>query len=427
MTHVFNIFSVLAAATGTAETPTGSLAQPGLFGGLLEAFSARALAGLGVSLPQGAGAPGIASFGAAAASDEQPVPGPQPSGAAGESPLAPDSIPGIPGPALASLTTPWEASSEDGDGASNDTPLPGDGFRLGRLPGVREGARAELTLGSEKPTEWPAERPGNPAAPSGDPLARLLEAGRAQLSGERTPSLPLLPEQAAAQAREALLRVQDRIIQQRLQSEPQPSAIAGVQGDSRDRVGALTMAQLANAPEASLARNGKGHPDATAESRSAVWSTPEPKPTSGEVARAMLAQHDTVMASRSGTGTAGDPALDTLRLDPPAQTPAATRLSAAPLGSETFGATLSQTIGDAAHTYAKAEAAQMARAHPSLATEQVVVHLAQAVKEGLDRISIHLKPAVLGRIDVELNLHHDGRVQAVVMAERPETLDLLQR
>jgi len=141
----------------------------------------------------------------------------------------------------------------------------------------------------------------------------------------------------------------------------------------------------------------------------------------------MLAQHNTDMASRSGTGTAGDSPLDTLRLDPPAQTPAATRLSAAPLGSETFGATLSHTIGDAAHTYAKAEAAQMARAHPSLATEQVAVHLAHAVKEGLDRISIHLKPAVLGRIDVELNLHHDGRVLAVVMAERPETLDLLQR
>ncbi len=58
---------------------------------------------------------------------------------------------------------------------------------------------------------------------------------------------------------------------------------------------------------------------------------------------------------------------------------------------------------------------------------QVAIQIASAVRAGIDQISIQLKPASLGRIDVELTVNNDGRVQAVVQAERADTLELLQR
>jgi len=61
------------------------------------------------------------------------------------------------------------------------------------------------------------------------------------------------------------------------------------------------------------------------------------------------------------------------------------------------------------------------------AARQVAVHIARAVENGSDRIRIQLNPAELGRVDVRMEIANDGRVTAVVAAEKPETLDLLRR
>ena len=62
-----------------------------------------------------------------------------------------------------------------------------------------------------------------------------------------------------------------------------------------------------------------------------------------------------------------------------------------------------------------------------LAVNQVAVQIQKAVAQGQDRINIQLKPAELGRVEIRLDVAQDGRVSAVIAAERPETLDLLQR
>ena len=59
--------------------------------------------------------------------------------------------------------------------------------------------------------------------------------------------------------------------------------------------------------------------------------------------------------------------------------------------------------------------------------DQVAVHVAKATAEGIDKINIKLKPASLGQIDVQLEIASDGRIHAVIAADKPETLDLLQR
>jgi len=60
-------------------------------------------------------------------------------------------------------------------------------------------------------------------------------------------------------------------------------------------------------------------------------------------------------------------------------------------------------------------------------TEQVQVQISKAISEGLDKIRIQLKPAHLGRIDVQLDMGQDGKVSAVISADNKATMDLLKQ
>jgi hypothetical protein len=58
--------------------------------------------------------------------------------------------------------------------------------------------------------------------------------------------------------------------------------------------------------------------------------------------------------------------------------------------------------------------------------DQVTVQITKALKAGADKINIQLKPASLGRVDVQLEMAQDGRVTATIMADSRETLDMLK-
>lgn len=59
--------------------------------------------------------------------------------------------------------------------------------------------------------------------------------------------------------------------------------------------------------------------------------------------------------------------------------------------------------------------------------EQVSVNIQKAIKDGADRITIQLRPAELGRIEVRIEVAGDGRPSIHVTADRADTLELLQR
>lgn len=75
----------------------------------------------------------------------------------------------------------------------------------------------------------------------------------------------------------------------------------------------------------------------------------------------------------------------------------------------------------------QAQHAQRNNLPGSAVTEQISVKITKALQAGTDRISIQLKPAELGRVDVKMEMTHDGRVMTVVTAEKQDTLDLLRR
>ena len=59
--------------------------------------------------------------------------------------------------------------------------------------------------------------------------------------------------------------------------------------------------------------------------------------------------------------------------------------------------------------------------------EQVAMQISRAADQNIDRMTVHLKPAELGKVTIELEVGPDHRLHAVISAERSETLDLLQR
>lgn len=83
-----------------------------------------------------------------------------------------------------------------------------------------------------------------------------------------------------------------------------------------------------------------------------------------------------------------------------------------------------QQASEASAPAQQASAPRQAAAAPAA---QVAIHVARAVEDGVRRLEVRLNPAELGRVEVKLDVAHDGRVVAVVAAERQETLDLLQR
>lgn len=58
---------------------------------------------------------------------------------------------------------------------------------------------------------------------------------------------------------------------------------------------------------------------------------------------------------------------------------------------------------------------------------QVAVQVQQAAEDGNDRVSIQLTPHDLGKIEVQLEFGSGGKLRAKVMAENPQTLEMLQK
>lgn len=67
-----------------------------------------------------------------------------------------------------------------------------------------------------------------------------------------------------------------------------------------------------------------------------------------------------------------------------------------------------------------------AAAQPA-ASGQIALQILHSASDGVDRVSLQLHPAELGSVDIELNFEGGGRLSALITAERPETLELLQR
>lgn len=59
--------------------------------------------------------------------------------------------------------------------------------------------------------------------------------------------------------------------------------------------------------------------------------------------------------------------------------------------------------------------------------DQIKVNITKSAVKGVDKIEIQLKPEDLGHIEVKMQIGKDGKLQAHIVASRPETAEILQK
>lgn len=59
--------------------------------------------------------------------------------------------------------------------------------------------------------------------------------------------------------------------------------------------------------------------------------------------------------------------------------------------------------------------------------EQVKVNITKSAVKGVDKIDISLKPEDLGHIEIKMQISKNGKLQAEIIASRPETAEMLQK
>jgi hypothetical protein len=177
----------------------------------------------------------------------------------------------------------------------------------------------------------------------------------------------------------------------------------------------LDAAAVHPQPEAGAAKPGD---DATPKPATETGALPASAANTTSATAPLLPAHPaTTNDSGNGAASANDSAA-----------PAAASGAAGDAGnSAAANASLATQPNAPAATPVQLDAAVHAAAPYVPVGEQVALNLKQALTSDNNEIRIQLKPASLGTIDVKVNLTQDGRVSAVISADRSDTLNMLKQ
>jgi flagellar hook-length control protein FliK len=249
-------------------------------------------------------------------------------------------------------------------------------------PEISQQARSSAPV---PPTDGsPAQRPTEPAPPAGtpaeaSPAPAVVAAVQSALAGTDAQTATV---DGAATAEDG-----------DPDGEPGPSSAKRSEGGATPRAAAGAPVASAVTDGNQAAANGTGgNPGATFDS---------------------VAKSNNQIAAQTIAESGGRPAGDT------ALAPAQSGSTAQP----TFQTELRHAVDVAAQSAAGTRTPPSA--HP--AAEQVALHISRAADQPGDKLTVHLKPADLGKVTIELDVGPDNRVIAVISVEKSETLDLLQR
>lgn len=144
-----------------------------------------------------------------------------------------------------------------------------------------------------------------------------------------------------------------------------------------------------------------------------------------QLTQPQFAQADAARAAQTATDAKGNAAQNVNTITAAQAAKAGGAEGATPVQTTPTAATPAQTQQAHAKTQAQ-NAAPQAHAKAQV-TEQVTVQISKAISDGVDTIRIQLKPAHLGRVDVQIEMNQDGRMTAVISADNKDTLDLLKQ
>ena len=202
------------------------------------------------------------------------------------------------------------------------------------------------------------------------------------------------------------------------------TAKTAIRTNAVDPTTTVKDAKPATGVTANAAATGTPTPLTADTNTSAARMTGGPSPAavnnaaqSGSDSAAARAQHAADLAKADGAPNADPSAAP--------NSTATSGTSGTPTNPTGIGG-IDSTVGTQ-HSAASGAARPTAVAVPAPVFDQIAMSVNRAAGDGVDHITIQLKPESLGRVDVHLQLGHDGRMSATFVADRQDTLDMLQR
>ena len=183
-------------------------------------------------------------------------------------------------------------------------------------------------------------------------------------------------------------------------------------------------AQLSSRPSATLTQTSAQTNDSGSKPQAGQATTHGSAPSAassqaGQTAQQALAGQQAVQQAQAATQGGKGTAQGTLHVNAGQASEGANTSATAPFGE----ARQAKQAGEAKQA---AKPAAPSQPRPAVA-DQVSVQITKALQSGVDKISIQLKPASMGRIYVQMAVAKDGVTSLVITADSRETLDLLQR
>ena len=275
------------------------------------------------------------------------------------------------------------------------------------------------------------------AARSAEGSKQATMASATQTAGETKPKIEIVsqtPAKPATTADTALIANNraaqaDGPVKQTALPSPSETIAAATALNSRPvRSNALgsSDAKRSNAVTASNENNGNGAKAAASQGQpnpAIVGQTNQTNPAAAAVTAATQGQATATTPEQLASVRQQSSAAQRGQADPTGTTSNTSRAADLPAQGTNngFADTLRTASAD------RTAAAQDRQTLPTPATEQVKVKLIKAALGGLDKIKIQLNPSELGKVEIRLEIGSDGAIRGTVIADKPETMELLQR
>ena len=187
--------------------------------------------------------------------------------------------------------------------------------------------------------------------------------------------------------------------------------------------------KIADAVDGGLVKNAKLSDEtlsAVVESKDAVKGNPltEVKPPAQQAAaQNQNREMPLTMTAGAVSNAAAAAADDTAAVAVSTETGSVTLAHAGTVGGEMLANAKASAANDSSSTSFRDVYKGMGKE----VVDQIKVNITKSAVKGVDKIEIQLKPEDLGHIEVKMQIGKDGKLQAHIVASRPETAEILQK
>lgn len=187
--------------------------------------------------------------------------------------------------------------------------------------------------------------------------------------------------------------------------------------------------KIADAVDGGLVKNAKLSDEtlsAVVEGKDAVKGNPltEVKtPAQQAAAQNQIREMPLTMTAGAVSNAAAAAADDTAAVAVSAETGSVTLAHAGTVGGEMLANAKVSAANDSSSTSFRDVYKGMGKE----VVDQIKVNITKSAVKGVDKIEIQLKPEDLGHIEVKMQIGKDGKLQAHIVASRPETAEILQK